>query len=283
MLFRSTPLLPKQAFLPENEPSPPPSRGRDAVKSKRSKLDIFRSDESAKGQKHGSESGNTGKRRGKQAAEDVPSRTASRSPMPASPGVRRSPFPQRNNDSIGSVNTPEYRKDYKEPREPSSAVSRFLKGVKSEGSKVGEFIFRRDRPAEDSDSSSESDYQMPERSEPGNSGNTEELWDDGRGAGAATTGNSSKTTGQYHVALPTFRSQNDIDDASGRTDDPVSSQVRARANSRSPRFDSLAPPRIDVEYFSTASSPNHSRAPTPEPPSDRARSDERRVGTESPV
>jgi len=254
----STPLLSKQMTLGDNDLSPPPSRDGNAVKSKKSRLDIFRSDD-----KHDLDSEGTNKKHGnRKNTDEAVGGSGLGTAILAAPSAGKSRLPHKKSDSIDSVNTPEQRKDNKDPKEPPSAVTRFFKGVKSEGTKVGEFIFRRDRPTEDSDSDSDTDLtdHMPYKSETDeDTGKKRRTF--GRSITAATTGSvASKSAGRYHVDLPSFRSQYDIDHL---TDDPVTNQARATAKNRSPRFQRLAPPRMDLRSLSASSTPAQSGPQSP--------------------
>ncbi|KAF2747480.1 hypothetical protein M011DRAFT_402536 [Sporormia fimetaria CBS 119925] len=256
-----TPFHPRSQSHVESDVTPPPSRGLDR-KSKKSKLDLFRSDDSAgisrqNSLKHRrSEScDKNGKRRGTDEASD---------------GVKlghavKTLLSHKKTDSVNSLTNTDSRRDYKEFKDSPSAVTRFFKGVKNEGSKVGEFIFKKDRPAEDTGSDSDSVF---------DEGDDITKQDSGIGRSGTVTSTisfDSKQRGRYHVELPSFRSSNDPSRSreGEPLEDHVTRQARARANSRSARFDRLAPPRMDLGSMSAKSSPAHSRSPSIEPPTQR--------------
>ncbi|ORY19733.1 hypothetical protein BCR34DRAFT_551598 [Clohesyomyces aquaticus] len=256
--------------------SPPPSRdGSVTKKPKRSKLDVFRSDESVKG--HKSEPDSAGadmKRSSRQTSEEIGEGNGIGNAILSAPGAVKSLLTHRKTESTTSLNSPEAsQRNNRDSKEPASAVSRFFKGVKNEGSKVGEFIFRRDRPTEDTDAESESGQAHLDESDAG-----EELAKSKRklrphfsrnntatSIGSATT----QANSPYHLDLPSFRPSNHPDADQGYftdtqlVDHPITRQARDRANSRSPRFSKLAPPRMDLRSISTASSPAPSRARSP--------------------
>ncbi|KAF2476442.1 DUF221-domain-containing protein [Lindgomyces ingoldianus] len=244
--------------------SPPPSRaGSVSKKPKRSKLDIFRSDESTKDKKRGS----------RQASEEVAEGNAFGSAIFSAPGAVKNLLAHRKNDSVSSLNSPEgaQRKD-KDAKDPGSAVNRFFKGVKSEGSKVGGFIFRRDRPVEYTDSESELSHPPVDESDTGEDSAKPKHKlrpSFARNNTGTTIGSmASQNNSRYHLELPSFRSSNqpDIDKAyatDSQLSDHITRQTRDRANNRSPRFDRLAPPRIDLRSISTNSSPGPSRPRSP--------------------
>lgn len=276
----NTPLHPKRLPHIGSDLSPPPSRGGSVRKSKKSRLDIFRSDESTKGHKHESESTTSEKKRNsRQISEEVADGTGLGTAILAAPSAVKSLLTHRKNDSVSSLNSPEHRKEYKdarELREPPSAVTRFFKGAKSGGSKMGEFIFRRDRPVEDSDTESTSDQSQNDSDADEGTGKLERKFRPtvGRSTTAATAGSvTSKKTGRYHLELPSFRSQSEQDKAyasdSQLVDDHITRQAIARVNSRSPRFDKLAPQRLDLRAISASSTPTGSRARSPESARDR--------------
>lgn len=251
--------------------SPPPSRaGSLPRKSKKSRLGIFRSDESTRGPKLEPDSATTDKRQNlRHANDDVSDGAGLGTAILTAPSAVKSLLTHRKNESVSSLNSPDglFRKDTKElrePKEPSSAVTRFFKGVKSEGSKVGEFIFRRDRPTEDSESETESSHHSPNESDTDEESGKPEHKSLARSTTATTTAGSiaSKKTSRYHLDLPSFRSSNlnNEDEAyatdSQLLDHPITRQARERANSRSARFDQLAPPRMDLGSISSTS-PTH--------------------------
>lgn len=263
--------------------SRPPSRaGSEARKPKKSKLDIFRSDESTKNQKHEhpvepDSAGSDKKRYSRPIGEDADEGNGFGSALWAAPGAVKNLLGHRKNDSVSSLPSPikENRRESKDVKEPPSAVTRFFKGVKTEGSKVGEFIFRKDRPPEESDTDITSDLYTAAESESGEDTGKREgrrRPDLARSTTVETTDTlTSKKTNRYHLDLPSFRSSNqnqnkgDEDHAdatdSQLPDHPITRQARERANSRSPRFDQLAPPGLDLSQISTSSirSPSQER------------------------
>lgn len=260
----STPLHPKPFPHIGTDLSPPPSRGSlgSVKKSKKSKLDIFRSDDSVKSHKHEPDSAGTDKKgNSRQPSGEDHEGTGLGTAILAAPSAVKSLLLHRKNDSVSSLNYPEHRKDHRDSLEPSSAVTRFFKGVKNEGSNVRDFIFRKDRPTEDSDSDSIASNKVLDESDTdeveGKAGRKSRP-DFKRTASAATAATAtSKQTGKYHLDLPSFRSQNDAEKnyaSDSNLPDPIAHQARARANSRPARFDRLAPPRMDLRTISSASS-----------------------------
>ncbi|KAF2271105.1 hypothetical protein CC78DRAFT_11651 [Lojkania enalia] len=252
--------------------SPPPSRGTSVSrKPKKSKLDIFRSDENAKSHQNELDSaGSDRKRSSRYVSEEVADNNSLGTAILAAPSAVKSLLAHRKNDSVGSLNSPENpsRKDTRDFKEPSSAVTRFFKGVKNEGSKVGDIIFRRDRPTEDSDTDIVSSVASnASDSEPGSSNPRKYRPDLLRSPTAGSV--TSKKTGRYHLDLPSFLPSNyNAEDKAYATDsqlpdDHITRQALARAKNRSPRFDKLAPPRIDLRSISASSSPGPSRPHTP--------------------
>jgi hypothetical protein len=270
-----TPLRSKRFPHLESDNSRPPSRGDSIKKTKKSRLDIFRSDDSVKGHKNDPDSAGTDKKRSsRHVSEEVDDGSGLGAAILAAPGAVKSLL-HRRDDSVSSLPSPENRKEFRESRDPSSAVTRFFKGVKGEGSKVGGFIFRRDRPTSDSESDLDAIDSVPEHDETDEGINKAPRTSrpkPGRTTTSTTIGSvSSKLNGRYHIDLPSFRSQNDPEKAyssdSGLPDDHVSRQARARANDRSPRFERLAPGRLDLRSLSA--SPAVSRSPSPDSPRNR--------------
>ncbi|KAF2022064.1 hypothetical protein BU24DRAFT_417710 [Aaosphaeria arxii CBS 175.79] len=272
----STPLQPKPFPHIGTNLSPPPSRGGSFKKTSKHKLDLFRSDESTKGHKLDPDSAGTDKQRhGRHSFEETHDDIGLGPAIMAAPAAVKSLLTHRRNESHTSLSSPEgIRKDNRDSREQKeapSAVTRFLKGVKNEGSKVGEFIFRRDRPPEDSDTSSDSEddglasdgnqSNVQKRLRPNLSRNT---------TAATIASTTSKKNGRYHVELPVFRSTNQSNDQEETnasdyfSDDHISHQARSIANSRSQRFKQLAPPPIDMDSISVTSTPGPSRPSSPD-------------------
>lgn len=247
----------------ESEPSPPPSRGREIKKNKKSRLDIFRSEGSVKASKHDSLKRDPSSVRTddeyKLPPDDMNEGVGLGLPI-------KSIRPHIKNESVSTLPSPNRRKEQKEGKDPSSAVTRFFKGVKNEGSKVGEFIFKRDRAADDTDSDSDlNDAPLP-RIEIDESRKHDSALGRSDTAGTVST-TASKQGNRYHIELPSFRSHNDLErmptlgSDMSPIDDHVTKQARARANNRSPRFDKLAPPRIELGSMSAKSSPTGSPQP----------------------
>ncbi|KAF2643488.1 DUF221-domain-containing protein [Massarina eburnea CBS 473.64] len=225
-------------------------------KAKKSKLDIFRSDETSKHHKHDNHltpdsAGSDKKHSSRQASEETEDGTGIGAAIWAAPGAVKSLLGHRKNDSVGSLQSP--------VKEPHSAVTRFFKGVKHEGSKVQEFIFRKDRPLDDSDAEAVSDQNTAQDTDTDNEAGRPNF---ARSATSETMDSTtSKISGRYHLELPSFRSphQQKIDENAGYLTDPyladhVTRQARERANSRSSRFDLLAPPPMDLSRISSKES-----------------------------
>ncbi|KAF2440531.1 hypothetical protein P171DRAFT_102373 [Karstenula rhodostoma CBS 690.94] len=249
----STPLYPRHYPYIDGDVSPPPSRADSQKKPKKSKLDFLRSDESKASSRHASEEAEEGNGIG--------------SAIWAAPGAVKNFLGHRKNDSVNSLTSHIKDKERKEMKEPPSAVTRFIKGVKNEGSKMGGFIFRKDGPADESDSDAASDRPVALESE------TDEEFSSLRrrktpklarsstaeSAGSVTSKTSKKATG-YYLELPSFRSSHqnqpkiDEDSASELSDHHISRQARETAKNRSPRFDKLAPPGLDLSRISSSSS-----------------------------
>ncbi|KAF2109312.1 hypothetical protein BDV96DRAFT_586196 [Lophiotrema nucula] len=261
--------------------SPPPSRGTSVTRKPKKIKDMFRSDESAKSHRADIDSaGSDSKRASRHVSEEAAEANGFSTAILAAPSAVKSLLTHKKNDSVSSLPSPDHwhRKDTKESKDPSSAVTRFFKGVKSEGSKVGEFIFRRDRPAEESDSETISDTGSLIASDTEGDGlqRRKPRPDLLRSATATTAASvASKKSHRYHMDLPSFRSSNlNEDDKALSPDsqfDHITRQAVARANDRSPRFDKLAPPRMDLRHISTNSttSVNESRAPSTSSDRDR--------------
>ncbi|PVH92917.1 hypothetical protein DM02DRAFT_575074 [Periconia macrospinosa] len=255
-----TPLHQKHFPFIDGNVSPSLSRaGSLKNKTKKSKLDLFRSDESSKHRhehdhNHEVEINGLEKRQNSRPVHDETDESNGiGAAIWAAPGAVKNLLGHRKNDSVSSLQSPtkESRKESKEPKEPHSAVSRFLKGVKHEGSKVQEFIFRKDRPLGeyDTDSTSE-DNTAPDT----DTDDDAPKWR----ADDATSNLPSKTNNHYHLELPSFRSsqKNHVEEDEDYSDlsDHVTRQARERATSRSSRFDRLAPPRMDLSRISSKDS-----------------------------
>lgn len=275
--------------------SPPHSRGPSVTrKPKKSKLDIFRSEGNTRGQSsepHESATDEPKHKTSRHASGDVAEANGAHNKSSAVKHL----LTHRKNDSVGSLGgSPErkHRKDTKDTKDSGSAVSRFFKGgrfgemVRNEGSRVGEFIFRREPATEGSDTSSVSSRQSLDDSESdGNEMSNDKLRSNAisRTTTSTTAGSAkSKKFRRYHVDLPSFRSSA-ISQVTGSSQnqadavDPINAvdsqipdhhiyrQALARSNARSPRFDRLAPPPMDLTSLSNSarSSPVPSRPRSP--------------------
>ncbi|KAH6620283.1 hypothetical protein C7974DRAFT_363715 [Boeremia exigua] len=250
----STPPHVRQLLHTWSDLSPPPSRaGSDFGKSKRSKLNPFHSTHDLDHDlKQEARSSLDKKQHSRQPSEDEPSGIGNA--IFAAPGAVKNLLGHRKNDSVSSLPSPEKsrRKETQDPKDGHSAVTRFFKGVKHEGTKVGDIIFRRDR-ADDTDASTISDR------------NSLELDDDSRNKPTlsrtvtSTTAGSvtSEDDGRNQFKLPSFRpiheTLNDDDDVSD-SEHHISRQARERRDDRSARIDRLLPPRMDLQRVSSASS-----------------------------
>ncbi|TLD18800.1 hypothetical protein E2P81_ATG11710 [Venturia nashicola] len=160
-------------------------------------------------------------------------------------------------------------KDNKEGKEPESAVRRFLKGgrlgemVRHEGAKVGGYIRKRDSPQDivdefvhtDTDSLEESDTEDTDVSR-----TFKERPNLLKRTTSAVTGRKDKRAHYYLDNLPSFKPSNPKASTGPSTpsgDDHISQQQLALMSNRSPRFDNLKPPGLDLS--SVTSSPAESR------------------------
>lgn len=243
--------------------SPPPSRDSSVTrKSKRSKLNPFHSHDVKDGRDHQHhvelDSADIEKRqRSRQTSEETQDNGHVGHAIMAAPNAVRSLLTHKKNESTSSLPSPDKIRR-RDTQEPHSAVTRFFKGVKHEGSKVGDFVFRRDRP-DDEDTDTMSDSHTAEYGTDGSvkAGKSKKPGFS-RSATATTLDIATpKQEDRYHLDLPTFRPAHEAHiDEDGRliSGDHISRQNRERKNSRSPRFDRLAPPRMDLERLSTSSS-----------------------------
>ncbi|KAG9189606.1 hypothetical protein G6011_06474 [Alternaria panax] len=240
-----------------NDLSPPPSRSESQTrKAKRGKFNtIFHSHEHSEDHKHElrPDSAGTDRRgRSRQTSEETSDDKHIGTAILAAPGAVMNLLSHRKNDSVSSLPSPDKlrRRDIQEPH---SAVTRFFKGVKNEGTKVGDIIFRRDR-ADGSDTDTMSDR------------NSVNFYDDvpskakhtqrppiSRTVTAGTDG--SVTNKEHnHLELPSFRPIHTIPDEDSDYEHHISRQAREQKNSRSPRVDRLLPPRMDLGTISGNSS-----------------------------
>ncbi|KAF1958785.1 hypothetical protein CC80DRAFT_468503 [Byssothecium circinans] len=255
----STPLHQRQFPHNSGDLSPAVSRAGSFRKSKKSKLDIFRSDENKHHHKHeqnpAPDSASSDKRQSsRQASEDADDGTGIGAAILAAPGTVKNLLGHRKNESVNSLQSP--------IKEPHSAVTRFFKGVKHEGSKVQEFIFRKDRPLDNSDTEAGLDCDAaPDEAADNDATKQEQKYrpNFARSTTAETMGSTtSRKTGHYHLELPSFRSphQQKIEEDDGYTTDPyisdhVTRQARERADNRPSRFGQLAPPPMDLSKISS--------------------------------
>lgn len=262
----STPIHARHFPHADGDVSPALSRTNSARKHKKSKLDFLRSDESKA--RHEREHDHL-RPSSRHVSEEVEEGSGIGSAIWGAPGAVKNFLGHRKNESVNSLVSPvkdKERRDFK--------VTRFIKGVKNEGSKVGEFIFRKDRPAEDSDSDVASDRLTALESETDEEhGGTlrRRRPNLGRSTTVETSGTTtSKPNHSYHLELPSFRSHHhnhshsriDEDSASELSDHHITVQARATAQNRSPRFDKLAPPGLDLSHMS-------SKTTSPSTPQDR--------------
>lgn len=256
----STPLHQKRFPHIGGNLSPPPSRDSSATrKSKRSKFNPFHSHDVKDGHDHPEADWTEleKKQRSRQTSEETQDNGHVGHAIMAAPSAVRSLLTHKKNESTSSLPSPD-RLRRKDTGEPHSAVTRFFKGVKHEGSKMGDFVFRRDRP-DDEDTDTMSDSHTAEYGTDGSvKGSKSKRPALSRSATASTLdATTPKQEDRYHLDLPTFRPAHESQiDADGRimSGDHISRQNRERKHSRSPRFDRLAPPRMDLERVSTSSS-----------------------------
>ncbi|KAL6151067.1 hypothetical protein ACJQWK_10854 [Exserohilum turcicum] len=236
--------------------SPPQSRSSSQTrKPKRHKFNqIFHSHDHSEDSQHEwrpDSSGTDRKGKSNQASGDTSDEKNIGSAILAAPGAVRNLLGHRKNDSVSSLASPDKTRR-KETQEPQSAVTRFFKGVRNEGTKVGDIIFRRDR-ADDSDSDTMSD-------------NSVEFDDDNdstrakhgkRKAMKRTITSGSRTSfndERSYLDLPSFRPVHASEDKGSGNEHHISRQARERKGSRSPRIDRLLPPRMDLSAISNNSS-----------------------------
>jgi hypothetical protein len=244
--------------------SPPPSRsGSQTRQSKRSRLNPFHSHEHSEDHKYElrpDSAGTDTKGRSRQTSEETSNDKHIGTAILAAPGAVMNLLGHRKNDSVSSLSSPDKLRR-RDTQEPHSAVTRFFKGVKNEGTKVGDIIFRRDR-ADDSDSET-----MSER-------NSVDFDDDvpakpkhakrpatSRTVTAGTESSVISTNKDHnHLNLPSFRPIHTIDDGDEDLEHHISRQDRERKTNRSPRVQKLLPPRMDLGSVSGNSSPGSSRS-----------------------
>jgi hypothetical protein len=259
----NSPLLQKRFPHIGSNNSPPPSRdGSVTRKSKRSKLNPFHSHGSSEDHtyNHQNELEPTAldkKRWSRHTSEETHDNGYVGFGMMAAPSAVKSLLNHRKNESTSSLPSPDKTRR-KDSQEPHSAVTRFFKGVKHEGSKVGGFVFRRDRPDDDDTDTMSDSHTADYGTDTSVKGNKSHRPTFSRSVTASTTETAThKQDDRYHLDLPSFRPAHESQvDANGKfvAGDHISRQNRERQNSRSPRFDRLAPPRMDLERLSTVSS-----------------------------
>jgi hypothetical protein len=244
--------------------SPPPSRsGSQTRQSKRSRLNPFHSHEHSEEHKYELRPDSAGmdrNGRSRQTSEETPDDRHIGSAILAAPGAVMNLLTHRKNDSVSSLPSPDKLRR-REIQEPHSAVTRFFKGVRNEGTKVGDIIFRRDR-ADDSDSETISerhsvdfDDDIPARPKHVKRPSAS------RTVTAGSVGSVASTNRDHnHLNLPSFRPIHTIDDEDDDSEHHISRQHRERKNSRSPRVDKLLPPRMDLGAISRNSSRGSSRS-----------------------
>lgn len=257
----NTPFQPKRFPHIGSDLSPPPSRaGSETKKVKRSKLNPFYVQDHNSEYKHDLRPGSSGtdrNRGSRQPSEETKDEKHIGASILAAPGAVKNLLTHRKNDSVNSLQSPD-KLQRRETQEPHSAVTRFLKGVKHEGSKVGEFIFRRDR-ADDSDADTVSDrHSLDFDTDASLKSKRAKRPAISRTATADTARSvSGNKAGRGHLELPSFRPVHETSFGDGNASDSehhITRQARERKNSRSPRFDRLAPPRMDLGTLSGYSS-----------------------------
>lgn len=257
----NTPLHPKRFPHFGTDMSPPPSRASsEHKKNKRSKLHIFHSHEHGAGQKHEirPDTADVDKNgRSRQTSEETYEDKHIGTSKPAAPGAVRNLLTHRKNDSVSSLPSPDKLRR-RETAEPHSAVTRFFKGAKHGGSKVGEFIFRRDR-ADDSDAETVSDRgSLDLDTDASTKARSNKRPPINRNVTAGTIDSvASDRNDRNHLDLPSFRPVNGgrfKGDFALGGEHHISRQSRERESSRSPRVDRLQPPRMDLGVISANSS-----------------------------
>jgi hypothetical protein len=244
--------------------SPPPSRsGSQSRISKRSRLNPFHSHEHSDDHKYElrpDSAGTDRKGRSRQTSEETSDDRHIGTAILAAPGAVMNLLGHRKNDSVSSLPSPDKLRR-RDTQEPHSAVTRFFKGVRNEGTKVGDIIFRRDR-ADDSGSETMSernsvDFDDNIPAKPKHVKRPSAI----RTVTGGTEGSLTSTNKDHnHLNLPSFRPIHTIDDEDQDLEDHISRQDRERKNNRSPRVDKLLPPRMDLGSISGNSSPGSSRS-----------------------
>jgi hypothetical protein len=258
----NTPLHQRRFPRMGSDMSPPPSRdGSVTRKHRRSKFNPFHSHENSRESSNSHQqdpalTGSDKNQRSRQTSEETQDSSYVGQALMAGPNAVKSLLSHRKDGSTSSLPSPEKLRR-RETAEQHSAVTRFFKGVKHEGTKVSEFVFRKDRP-DDEDVELPSDMAVADYSTDtslkGDRANRPGLSRSVTAGSIASV--ASKKDGRYHLDLPKFRPAHEvqIDEEDPVASDHISRQNRERKNNRSPRFDRLAPPRMDLEKVSTATS-----------------------------
>lgn len=240
--------------------SPPASRGASPTrKSRRSKLNPFHQDHAQENKRSShleTDLPEFEKQRGSRHVSEETADSAHVGHAILGPNAVRSLLGHRKNDSTTSLPSPDKLRR-KGTDEPHSAVSRFFKGVKHEGSKVSGFVFRRDRAEGDDEELSDRHFSGDD-TDVSAKPNKSKRPTFARSITSTTAGSISTIDQEkYHLDLPTFRPAHEAEireDGTVLLPDHISRQDRERKSDRSPRFDRLAPPKMDLERISSASS-----------------------------
>ncbi|KAF2140834.1 uncharacterized protein K452DRAFT_229575 [Aplosporella prunicola CBS 121167] len=260
--------------------SPPSRHASPERKSRRSKFPFFRSDDSHKGHKvdttdFAHDQGSSLSLRHVTSEPSEPGRISLDQTRPAN--LLRSRKTNESLSSLASIQegkedlSSRERKQKKEPKEPGSAVSRFFKDVRKEGSKVGELIFKKDRLPEEADEKASSEETDTSSSSSSNEDMMKSIIKSRPKPIQRTTADSMVSEGsdggrkpKYHVDLPSFKSTI-AQDQEQDSDTAISGREEGRRGRRSARFDRLAPPRLDLSTVSPSSSetPGSGRSRSP--------------------
>ncbi|KAI4712993.1 hypothetical protein J4E89_001971 [Alternaria sp. Ai002NY15] len=240
--------------------SSPPSRSNSQTrKAKRGKFNsIFHSHDHSDDHKHEfrpDSAGTDRKARSRQTSEGTPDDKEDKhigTAILAAPGAVMNLLGHRKNDSVSSLPSPDKLRR-RDTQEPHSAVTRFFKGVKNEGTKVGDIIFRRDR-ADDSDADTVSDRNSVDFDDYGTVKAKHNKRPPMSRTVTAGTDGSVTNNDRNHLDLPSFRPIHTIPDEESDFEHHISRQAREQKNSRSPRIDRLLPPRMDLGTISGNSS-----------------------------
>ncbi|KAI9838722.1 MAG: hypothetical protein M1837_002425 [Sclerophora amabilis] len=232
------------------------NRGRDAI----SKSDCAIEDDDRPSKWHGLDT----VRRNRSSLEEKRASSPVKKPL-----SRRNEGNNVKEEMNSQTKTPKSSKDTGETEQ--TRFRGFFKGsrleeiLKSEVSRVGDLFWKRDGQASASNLSSPGLSVTAESSDSDDHDHT----DDGGEMISRSTTNSAQPR-RYIGDLPTFTSQNDRGDksqpsmASQDYDHITRQQLARKASGRSPRFEKLAPPRIDMRSVSPSSLPDLSRDDTKE-------------------